>query len=353
MSHATTDLITCPQIQEDLNTQFGQFDPLGGKDVQGFTDFVVSPTNTDGMLQSKVAAGGGKVRSVELVYTQPLLESVVSTSPAKKCTSTNAAGQSSHTYEIDITAGVQYDETFDLLKMAYMCKENSLWIAQQIQRMMDVLSKKIGTINATQLALLNGAYATGDTVGTIANDTKTIRTRKTIAGDTQFDISGLEEISFSAVNNGYASTPFLFGFGEIYKYMQKLAVGCCANEGINYGDYANAHNIIFVPDKKVNAALGGNGFMMIQPGAVQMLSWLEFEGANGINMIDTDIYKQTVIVNPKNGLRFDMQWTNSCGNININLKLAHKLVALPSDLYSVGDPYHNVNWIHQFDIVNS
>lgn len=349
MSHASTDLITCPQIQEDLNNNFGQFDPLGGKDVQGFTDFVVSPTNTTGMLQNKISAGGGKVRSVELVYTQPILESAVSTSPAKKCTSSNEAGQTSKTYEIDTTAGVQYDETFNLLHMAFMCKENSLWIAQNIQRMMDVLSKKIGTINATQLALLNGAFVPGESG--VAADVKTIRTRKTTSGD--FDINGLEEIAFTAVNNGYTLTPFVFGFGEIYKYMQKLAVGCCANDGINYGDYAGAHNVIFVPDKKVNTALGGNGFMMVQPGAVQMLSWLEFEGARGINMIDTEIYKQTVIVNPKNGLRFDMQWTNSCGNINISLKLAHKLVGLPTDMYSVGDPYHNVNWVHQFDINNA
>ncbi len=89
MSQNVNDIIACPQIQQDLNTQFVQFDPLGAKDVQGFTDFVSSSMNTNGFLQSQIAGGRGKLKQVELLYTPPIPESEISDSAAKLCVSSD------------------------------------------------------------------------------------------------------------------------------------------------------------------------------------------------------------------------------------------------------------------------
>lgn len=351
MSIIGSAIESCPQIQQDILNNFIQnADVLGAKEPQGFTDFVMSPTNTNGVLQSKINAGGGKYRSVELLYTNPVLESAISTSPAKLCVSTNEAGTFSKTYQIDTTAGVAYNEKFDLLNMAAMCKDNSLWFAQRVQAMMDGLVKKIGTINATQLALLYGAFASGDSG--VTQNIKTVRTRKSSSNDV--DLDAYEEIAFSAANNNYSSVPFIFGFGEIFKYSRKVAAGCCAAEGVDYGQYAANNAYVMVPDKKVYTALGSNdNFLMVNPGAVQFISWLEFEGANGINVIDDQAYKQTVITDPKTGIRFDFQLKNDCGTIHVNIKLAHKLVGLPADLYAGGDAFRGVTWVHEFAINNS
>jgi hypothetical protein len=345
MSQSINDILACPQIQEDLNTQFVQFDPLGAKDVQGFTDFVSSPMNTNGFLQNQIAGGNGKLRQVELVYTPPILESAVSDDATKLCVSTNEKGQISHTYEIDPEVGSSYNEKFTISNLAYMCKDNSLWFAQRLQAAMDALEKSIGTKNATQLALLNGAFGTGD--NDVVANVKTISTKKT-GGD--FDIDALSEIIFSAMDAGYANKPFVFGYGEILKYFKKLYAGSIAAEGIDYGQFAAQNDVVFIADKKVKAALGLENFMMLQPGAVQMLTYNEFEGP--FNTVDDGAYKQTVIVNPKNGRKFDFQLKNDCGNISVNLKLAHKLVGLPTDMYGVTDPYHNVTFVNEFKIVN-
>jgi hypothetical protein len=347
MSQSVNDIIACPQIQEDLNTQFVQFDPLGAKDVQGFTDFVSSPMNTNGFLQNQIAGGNGKLRQVELVYTPPIAESDVSDDATKLCVSSNEDGQISHTYEIDPTVGSSINRKFTIAELAYMCKDNSVWFAQRLQAMMDALEKKIGTDNATQLSLLTGAFGDGDT-GIVAN-VKTIRTRKATSGD--FDIDGLGEIIFSAMDAGYANKPFVFGYGEILKYMKKLAAGCCADEGVDYGTYAAMNDLVFIADKKVKAALGGENFLMLQPGAVQMLTYLEFEGA--LNTVNDGAYKQDIIVNPKTGRRFDFQLKNDCGNISVNLKLAHKLVGLPTDMYPVGHSHQNVTFVNEFAINNA
>lgn len=350
MSHSVSDILSCPQIQEDLNTQFVQFDPLGAKDVQGFTDFVASPLNTNGFLQRQVSGGNGKYRQVELVYTPPILESSVGSTTTKLCVSTNERGQTSHTYEIDPTTGSAYNELFTLSHLATMCKDNSLWFAQRLQAAMDALEKSIGTKNATQLALLNGAFGTGETAGAVTANVKTIATKKSAAAGGDFDINAIAEIVFSAMDTGYSNKPFVFGYGEILKYFRRLYAGSIAAEGIDYGQFAAQNDVVFIADKKVKAACGSENFMMLQPGAVQMLTYNEFEGA--FNTVDDGAYKQTVIVNPKNGRKFDFQLKNDCGNVSVNLKLAHQLVGLPTDMYATGDPYHNVTFVNEFKITN-
>ncbi len=348
MSHSVNDVISCPQIQEDLQTQFTQFDPLGAKDVQGFTDFVSSPMNTNGFMQNQIAGGNGKLKQVELVYTPPIAESSVGSSTAKLCVSNNEDGQLSHTYEIDPLVGSAIDRKFTISDLAYMCKDNSLWFAQRIQAMMDALEKSIGTKNATQLALLYGAF--GDGESNVTANLKTISTKKASALGSPIDIDGLTEILFAAMNAGYAGKPIIIGYNEIYKYIKKIAAGSIAAEGVDYGTYAAQNDLVFIADKKVNAALGGEKFMMVAPGAVQMLSYLEFEG--GLSTVNDGAYKQTVMVNPKTGRRFDFQLKNDCGNISVNLKLAHKLIGLPTDMYPVGDNYQNVTFVNKFNISN-
>lgn len=345
MSHTGSGLIPCPQIQEDLNTQFTRSVPNNRMEPQGFTDFVVSSINTDNYIQNLVAPGRGKKRQVELVYTPPILEGEISTTPVKKCTSDNEAGQLSETYEIG-DEGVQYDETFDLLHMAEMCKDNSLWLAQRIQAIMDGLYKKIGTINAQQLITLYGAFGTG--VDGVINDIKTVATRK---ADGSPDIDALAEIEFASMDTGYNTTPYIFGLGEIYKYFKKVAASCCAADGLNLETFAAQNSMVFVSDKKIDREWNGD-FVTLVPGAVQMLQWLEFEGERGINVIDDDSYKQTVLTDPRTGIRYDFQLKNDCGKININLKLVHKLVGLPTDMYSAGDPFNGVTFVNRYSISN-
>jgi hypothetical protein len=348
MSQNVNDIIACPQIQQDLNTQFVQFDPLGAKDVQGFTDFVGSGMNTNGFLQNQIAAGRGKLKQVELVYTPPIAESAVGDSAAKLCVSSNEDGQISHTYDIDPLVGSAIDRKFTISDLATMCKDNNLWFAQRIQAMMDALEKKIGTDNATQLALLTGAFGDGD--NDVAANVKTISTKKASSLGSPFDIDALSEIIFSAMDAGYGNKPFVFGYGEILKYFKKLYATSIAAEGIDYGSFAAANDVVFIADKKIKTALGDENFLMIAPGAVQMLTYLEFEGE--LSTANDDSYKQNTIINPKTGRKFDFQLKNDCGNISVNIKLAHKLVGLPTDMYPVGHSHQNVTFVNEFAISN-
>lgn len=349
MSHALTSLISCPTIQDQLNQHFlTQTSPLDAREKQGFTDmFVNSPLNTNGMLQSKVSPGRGKKRVVELIYTPAILESEVGTTPAKVCTSTRETGMLSESYELADDEGVNLDEKFDLVNMANMCQDNGLWFAARLQAIMDGLTKKMGTINASQLALLNGNFGTGEE--NVVTKIKTIATRDS---NGKFDLSAWAKIVFAAENAGYPSIPVVFGWGEIYQYMKEAKAGCCAVQGIDIASYIAQNDLLFISDKKIKTAATNENFFMLAPGAVQLLTWLEFEGEKGINVINDESYKQTVITDPKTGFRFDLQVKNDCGNVVVNIKLAHKLVGLPTDMYSAGSAFDGVTFVNEFAIVN-
>jgi hypothetical protein len=354
MSHDLTSIIACPDIQDQLNQHFlTQANPLDAREKQDFTDvFVNSALNTNGILQSKVSPGRGKRRTVELIYTPPILESEIGTTPAKACTSSNEAGMLSESYELADDEGVNYDEKFDLLNMATMCQDNALWFAGRIQAIMDGLTKKMGTINATQLALLHGNFGSGES--NVNTKIKTIATRTATALGAGPDMSGWSDIVKAAENAGYPGAPFVFGWGEIYDYVTKVKAGCCANAGIDIAAFAAQNDLVFLKDKKIGSALNTatNQFLTLAPGAVQLLTWLEFEGERGINVIDSEVYKQTVITDPRTGFRFDLQVKNDCGSIYVNIKLAHKLVGMPTDMFSAGDAFDGVTFVNKFAISN-
>lgn len=350
MSQSLNDLIACPTIQDQLNQHFLQgANPLDAREKQGFTDlFLTSAINTNGILQSKVSPGRGKRRAVELLYSPPLLESEIGSSPAKKCTSTNEKGLLSSTYDLDEDEGTNYDEKFVLSDLATFCMDNPLWIAERLQAAMDGMTKKIGTDNAQQLALLYGAF--GDGESGVTDNVKDVATRK--SGGIDLNIQAWAKITSAAENAAYPGAPFVFGWGEIYAYMKEVKAGCCASGGTDLGAYAAQNDLVFIADKKIKTAFGSENFVMLAPGAVQLLTWNEFDGARGVNVIDDESYKQTIITDPKTGLRFDLQVKNDCGNIIINLKLHHKLVGMPTDMFQVGDAFQNVVWVNKFSITN-
>lgn len=344
-------LITCAQIQADLDNYFTQGNPAVAYEPNGLTKFLLSPMNTQGVLQSQIDSKSGKYRAVELIYTPQYLESEIATVTAKTCTSTNEKGQLSTTYQITAGQGVLVNEKFDIGNMAAMCKDNPMWFAERINAMIRGLVNKMSTVVATESVALTGAFAVGDANqdGTeILLDQKVISTKR---ADGTIDPDGYQEIKFSATNANYPSIPFVFGFGDIYKYMQKVNFGCCTNDGLSLGDFVAQNELIFMADKKVQTALGGaNEFLTAAAGALQIITYNEFLGE--FNQVNDESYKQGVIQDPETGLLFDIQIKNDCGTVYVNIKLDFKTVGLPDDMFAVGDPMAGVTYVNKYTITN-
>lgn len=336
-------IIECPQIQADLVSQFTP-NPLGARVAQGLGQFVQSPLNTEGFIQRQISPGRGKIGKVELLYTPQIGVDEVSDSAVKNCVATDTEGMLSKEYDIDETEGASISRLFKWTELARMCKDNSLWFSQVVQSMMDAAEEKLNKDIAYSAATLYGAFASDEE--DVVNDIKTIATRKT-GGD--YTITGLEAITYALTNAGYSGTGYVFGFKEIYNYMRALNAGCCADSGIDLGRYTVQNGLLYVPDFYVTQALTGNGFLTLERGALQLLTYNEFEGAAAY---DSEVSKMVTMVNPKTGRSWDFLMDRSCGDVSVQIKLAYKLVGLPEDMYKVGSQFEGVNFVNAFAITN-
>lgn len=348
MSHITSNLISCPQLQEDLTTQFTTCIPQNRRELLGFWEFLMSPTNTSGVIQKSINPGNGKRRDVELLYTPRILESEINTNVSTPvCTSTNEAGQLSETYTIGCNENVEYNEDFDICNLSDICKDNGMWFAERVQAIMDGLLRRADTEIMDQAVTQIGAFAVGD--NDVVADVKTVQTQKA-NGDP--DTNMVEETWFTALNSRYCTIPYVIGYTEPLKYYNRFLSSCCADSGLDLGVMSRNNRSILLADHRVEDSFGDNHFLTMAAGAFQILTFNKFEGKNMINQIDGESFKQTILRDPATGTPFDFVYNAACGNLSISLSLTFKLISLPNDLYSVGDRFEGVTQVNDWIIVN-
>ena len=352
MSHETIGFCTCPEIQDDLNSYFTQCDPtklIAAHEV-GMVRFLNSPTNRSGIFQSQITPGNGKKKMLQLTYTPRILPSEIGTSCEKVCSSNTAYGNLCHEYEMgdDCLSAHWY---FTLGDLATLCKANDLFIAESIYNHMSALLRRLDIEYADAMVALAGDFANGETGTNAGNNEKTIATRN---ADNTIDTTGFEEIIFASRNASYCSVPFIIGWNEIQKYMTRLQSGCCAAQGIDLADLVMKHDHVFIPDVNIDSgtAFSANHFITMAAGAVQPLFFNEFSGPAGINTVETEMYKQTVLKHPEYDVPFDFIWSNDCGKINLFIKLNWDLMGMPDDMWFAGDRLTDVTFVNEYVITN-
>ncbi len=348
MSQPVSDLITCGSLQAQLNDHFSKTNPATLREPTPLIEFITSPTNTSNIIQNQIAPGNGKLRTVELAYESRFLESEVSTDATMVCISDNEGGQKSQLYQLDPEVGVSIDRKFSLADLSVICEEDGSYIYRQIQMMMDAAIRKMATVTWGQVPALIGKFGPGVTPN--VSEELVVKTKKATSGDP--DTDAIEKIRFASKDALYGSVPYIFGYGETDLYFHRINAGCCAASGIDIGSDALRQGMVFFSDYRAEEALGANHFITLAAGALQLLTYNSYMGAKGIRVIDTDVYKQTIIKDPETGINFDFNWKFDCGFIHVQVKLAHKLVGAPADMFEVGDRLEGVTRVNEYLITN-
>jgi len=345
MSEYAGSLISCPEIQGQLNEAFPTFQ----REPAPLTEFLLSPMNTDGVLQKSVSPGRGKSRRVELIYTPRPLESEVSTSRSSDCSSTNVAGEESEQYEVGDTV-YEYRETMPMTQLRDKCEDNALYMARMVLRMMDVVTRKIETANYAQIALMKGKFATG-IPGTIdGSDNYQVAM---LDANGKFDYDAFQKVGTATKYTGYNSTPVVLGGFTTEAYFKTVNAGCCSTSGVDISALAAQYGMAVLTSYRADAAFGSDKFMTMEPRSIQMINWNEYEGERGIDVVDTETYKQTILIDPATGLPYDFKFYMDCdGQITITVRSYNKLVSLPVDMFKVGDRMRGVTFVNGFAIVN-
>ena len=154
---------------------------MGASEPLPIIGFLFSPENNAQLLERNAVPTAGKKRIVELVYSRRVLEAeVTNTIDYDTCTSTDKRGETSTTFDIDITKGVQIDKKFDLVDLVTRCENNDMYFARLVSDLIDGAERKMETQAATYLAALAGGFSVNDKDyddTAIVSSTKIIRTR--------------------------------------------------------------------------------------------------------------------------------------------------------------------------------
>lgn len=341
-----SSFIECPNLQVEINAAF----PVCvNPEPTPFLNFLVSSENTEGVLQKSISPGEGKLRTVEVRYSQRITEDqITETISDHNCTATTKRGDTITVYDLDETDGVLVEELIDFQDLWRKCQSSNTWLLNRIAAMLDVYQRKLATKMVSQATLLTGQFADGD--NDVVADVKTVQTRKA-NGDIDKDL--LTEVEFSAINAGFCGPLFGFGYGEFTKFFRELNAGCCSNQGLDMGALARQFGISVASDRRIVSVADGFGtdnFILVQSGALQMLTWVEY--SDPAARIDDDQFKQMTIIHPTLGTPVDFLMKHDCGKVHLIIKSAAKLVGLPTDWYAAGDIFEGVTGVLQFDIVN-
>lgn len=343
-----TSLVNCPEIQTYLNTLFIDKDPTLITEPLVLTEFLLSPANTVGVKQSVrdyVAPGAGKKRIVEVVYSPRLSESDVQDSEGiTDCTANPVAGETTTQYDVG-DRYFQVSTTINPRDLAYKCEDNTRFMAMKIAQIMNQIERAIETEAFTQTATLRGNYAS-DFPG-VTDDVLVVQTRD---ADDKFNTNAFVSVGSAARWNAYPSAPILVGGLQWDQYMKEINAGCCAIDGINVADLAAQYGMGFMSSYRADTAFGSGGAMMMAPGAIQFLEYLEYEG---LANFDLGTVQQMVIISPITGQRFDMKINIDCNGIfNIFLRKTFKLVTMPTDVFYPDDRLFGVNFVNELQITN-
>lgn len=341
MSYFSSVLQACPNLQSALDQEWLNMPVV---DRAPLMEFLTSPTNRRNVSQL-ITPGRGKIRTIELLYDQRLLESTVQANqPNPNCEPGPFYGNEVATYTLDPNENLQSPGGFTIDVAELACEDNASVLARQIMKHIDVLDRRVATEYTAQAVTLAATGAWGQNVVTpVVSDIlqlDTFDTNRKPLPDTWIDLRNALD------DSGYGDSVALFGGATMRKYMQFLQAGCCADYGLDLGEIMSQYGYGYGYDKRVKNTHpdGEDGFMVVQPGALQVLNFSRAEGraAFGEILNQGSNYAYTTIRSPRFGLAYDVVIKDDCGVVTMNITCTGKVIALPNNMFAVGDEYEGV-----------
>lgn len=336
-----TTFVNCPDIQAELNQYYNTCNAGNLREPMPFFDFLMSDANMSGLSQ-QVVPGAGKIRNVVLTYEQRIPESEVTSieSCDLTCSAETKRGNLSTAYTIDCSNGWQVEELLSANDFVYACQSNESILASKIQKLIDAVVRKAATELTTQASALLGNWS-ADT-GVAAGDPFNV---VTVDGSGNVKPTGWEDLDLAILQTNFCSAPVIFGGTTIFKYARLMQAGCCSSQGLDLQAMRDAYGKATVWDKRVNAITGNDGFWVLQPGALAVITYSGADQGMGMaQILEGANYRKMTIQDPQSGLPIDLVMSDNCGNVSITARAVAKVVAMPSDMFAVGDSMAGVNF---------
>lgn len=355
MSYLSTALTACPNVQERANEIFQFGDTLNGQifEPMPFLEFVAGTS----ALDQRINSGEGRIRTVEILYDQFILESDVDSNVDNPvCVASDVRGNCSQTYEIDTTQNIGVGEKITLSHFRQQCESNPDYFARVMLKLINAADRKTATKTATQATGLTGKWnenegANIDGITSFTNDELVIPTLKS---DGDMEPFTMEAINAALMVSLYDSSTFLVGGFPLYQYYRRMLAGCCANQGVDLADIQAQYGYAVAYDKRIASAFAADETLAIRAGALQLV---RFNQAPWIDDLpnyfkEARDYTHFVMTSPQTGIPYDVSIKDDCGTVHINVVGTTKLFGAPSDMFPTGSDYDGITFANVIKVTN-
>lgn len=350
MSYCAATLEACPTLQAQITDSFNTCNSGLHLEEIPLAEYIASGANRSNLTQL-ISPPNAKIRSVDLIYDQLILEAAVNTSNSEFCSATTKRGNCSQNYTIDASLNYSIEQLIDESDIRYACLENGEFLSKQILKMMLALEHKIATIWTTQAVALAGAWNTADIPETV-----------NIGGHLEIPISlkdghinpvASQILSNDITANGYCSTPFIAAGTDLYRYMQAAQKGCCTNQGLDVAAIQAQWGMAVAYDRRVKNAMGGNQYgLIVQPNSVIPLYWVKHPWKDGMAIPSGggSNYVNYGLMLPRLAIPVDVYFVDKCpGAFHITISTVTKVVGLPQDLFPTGYHLDGVTFVNKIE----
>ena len=350
MSYTPTTLVACPNLQDRLDTVFETENSRFFQDKIPFSEFLMSPLNRN-EISAMVSPGSAKIRTVDLTYQPRTLYTDVASNASDYCSASTVRGNTSAQYEIDTTANLKFEQSFDVEDMKASCESNESWFADQIGKLVAVMDVAVNNKNATQASALLGGYSS-DVSGipdvTLNGDILEVKTLRDGTTDEPY-ASTMQGVQSALSASSFGNSTLVGGY-QLHNYLMKIQEGCCTDYGLDIGAIQTKYGMASIQDRFVNTAQGGSNdtAWAIANGALQVIYYNRWAGLFAAQDANTS-YGQIM---GALGIPYDLTIKHDCGVISVSVIATTKLVALPDDMYQTGDHLDGVKGFAEVNVVN-
>jgi hypothetical protein len=356
MSYQICDLVQLNAIQENLDTVAGNKHLAAEKTP--LLDFVMSQQNVASFdIQKRISGGDGKLRDLEIYWSQALLASEV-TENLTGCDATSNPCQLTKTYSFDPDANVGMDFKLSVGQLSTNPETNTRMISERVRNMMNAIKSKISQNLATSVVAGGiGAWSqdvtevTGTNLSggilevntTLANGTGAAR----IANPVLF-----EQLRTAISMANFGSTAF-FGKNELAAYVRKAMVGSDSQIGYNLLAALEEWGVAAFYDKDLTAALLAAASpatnLAVSLGSIAPVGYsLYLNDGAAINSADSIA---STLYDPFTGMMFEYRMTRPCDDWLIQLRARYDFYYMPTDLYKAGHNLVGVTGVAPIEVV--
>lgn len=282
----------CAKLQVNLNDIAGTNAPALNRQRVGYLDALMSDINRMNMTAIPVPTDG-KFKAVQINYQGQACDSDVVTSCAANCEP-----------EVDPTpkealitefACAKYKMGFDEAEMRKLCEADNVWVGQNIMRAMNAINVSVDKSLLAQQASNFGTFADGSA-------------SKQIPLFTTGSPSVLNPMAWAIIRHyldelGANGAPLVIGGGKIDLFAKAQQLACC-NSATGMDLSKMTGDGYFYHDINVNSALSSDDFIVLAPGAVQLITWNKYQGDYAKR---NDSFEHGTIVDPFTGLVYDLK----------------------------------------------